>query len=70
VCFSVSGGHSGWLACAEHEVRNGFIVAQIAEILSAYDHVLVVFGGSHLLSQRPALEAMLGKPVTISTAVP
>jgi hypothetical protein len=50
--------------------RERFILTLIAESLDAYDHVLVVYGKSHLARQRPALQAMLGKPVRRETSPP
>ncbi|MBI3547643.1 MAG: hypothetical protein HY078_01190 [Elusimicrobia bacterium] len=44
-------------------IRDRFIVREIARALNDYDTVLVVFGHSHLATQRRALEAMMGPPV-------
>jgi hypothetical protein len=56
-----------------HEVgmaRERFIVALIAESIDEYDHVLVVYGKSHLARQRPVLQAMLGEPARRETLTP
>ena len=42
--------------------RDRFIVGLIAKYLNERKTVLIVFGKGHLVSQRPALEGMLGKP--------
>jgi len=51
------------LSAAVDLVRNRFMVDVIARTLRSHDRVLVVFGASHLTSQREAIEAMLGRPV-------
>lgn len=45
------------------DVRDRFIIGVIAEQLNAHGHVAIVYGGSHLATQRPALDAMLGPAV-------
>lgn len=47
--------------------RDRFVVRLIAQMLERHDRVLVVFGRSHLAQQRPALEEMLGPPLTQET---
>lgn len=42
--------------------RDRFIVSLIAKYLNERGTVLIVFGKGHLVSQRSALEGMLGKP--------
>jgi len=42
--------------------RDKFIVKVIAESLEKYKNVMITYGKSHLSSQRPALEELLGKP--------
>jgi hypothetical protein len=44
-------------------VRDRFTVDLIATHLAIEKYVLVVYGGSHFATQRPALEALMGKPV-------
>jgi hypothetical protein len=44
-------------------VRDRFIVQVIASHLATDKDVLVVYGGSHFATQRPAFELLLGKPV-------
>lgn len=47
--------------------RDRFVVRLTARLLERHDRVLVVFGRSHLAQQRPALEEMLGPPLTQET---
>jgi hypothetical protein len=42
--------------------RDRAIVQKTADLLESHSNVLVVFGASHLMTQLPALEALLGKP--------
>jgi hypothetical protein len=42
--------------------RDGFLLEQIAKHLNAGEDLVVVYGGSHLMILRPALDAMLGAP--------
>jgi hypothetical protein len=42
--------------------RDGFLLEVIARHLNAGENVLVVFGASHLMILRPALDEMLGPP--------
>jgi hypothetical protein len=42
--------------------RDAFLHEQVISFLRSGKTVLVVFGGSHLMIQRPALNAALGKP--------
>ena len=44
-------------------MRDRFTVQVIASHLAAEKDVLVVYGGSHFPTQRPAFEALLGKAV-------
>jgi hypothetical protein len=46
-----------------NRAREENIVEQIGALVHKYDRVLVIFGHSHLLIERRALERMLGKPV-------
>lgn len=47
--------------------RDRFVVKLTARMLDRHGRVLVVFGKSHLAQQRPALEEMLGPPLTQET---
>jgi len=42
-------------------IRDRAIVQTIERMLASYSRVLVVYGGSHLITQEPALESLLGK---------
>jgi hypothetical protein len=53
---------SNRIAAAISRSRDTFLLEAIAERLNAGETLLVVFGGSHLMIQRPALDAMLGSP--------
>ena len=44
-------------------VRDRAITAAIFRALDAYPVVAVVYGGSHLLTEEPALRARLGIPI-------
>lgn len=44
-------------------VRDQFTVELIARELASYGDVLVVYGGSHFATVRPAIERLLGPPV-------
>ena len=46
--------------------RDRFIVKIIAKSLKKYKNVMIVYGKSHLSSQRPAIEELLGKAHTTS----
>lgn len=49
------------LSAAVNLVRNRFAVALVAEKMTAHRRVLIVYGGSHFLMERRALERTLGK---------
>lgn len=49
------------LSAAINLVRNRFAVQLLAEKLNAHRAVLIVYGGSHFLMERRALERTLGK---------
>jgi hypothetical protein len=51
---------SNRVAAAVERSRNAFLLQAIADHLNKGESVLVVFGGSHLMVLRPALDAMLG----------
>ena len=53
---------SNKIAAAISRSRDAFLLDAIADRLNAGQSLLVVFGGSHLMIQRPALDAMLGPP--------
>jgi hypothetical protein len=62
------GGHgSNRIAAAISGVRDAFLLETIADRLNAGDTVLAVFGGSHLMILRPALDAMLGQPCYVGS---
>ncbi len=61
---------SNKIAAAISRSRDGFLIDAIAERLNAGESVLVVFGASHLLIQRPALDAMLGPPCYVGSELP
>ncbi len=46
------------------QIRNARTLRTIASSLNEHKIVMVVYGGSHLTVQAPALEDMLGKPVS------
>lgn len=50
------------IAYAVSKARDAYLHRMIIDHLSAKETVLVVFGGSHLMIHRPALDAVLGKP--------
>lgn len=58
---------SNRIAAAISGVRDAFLLETIADRLNADDTVLVVFGGSHLMILRPALDAMLGQPCYVGS---
>jgi hypothetical protein len=50
------------IAYALSRVRDAYLHELIIKHLNARESVLVVFGGSHLIIHRPALDAALGRP--------
>lgn len=50
------------IAYGVSKVRDAYLHELIIDRLNADKNVLVIFGGSHLLIQRPALDAVLGRP--------
>lgn len=50
------------IGAAVSRARDAHLVKQIAERLNQDGSVLVVFGGSHAVIDKPALDAMLGSP--------
>ena len=50
------------IAYATSRVRDAYLHNLIVAHLNAGESVLVVFGGSHLMIHRPALDAVLGRP--------
>jgi hypothetical protein len=58
---------SNRIAAAISRSRDAFLLDTIAGRLNAGETVLVVFGGSHLMIQRPALDAMLGPPCYVGS---
>lgn len=55
------------IAYAISRQRDAFLHHQVISHLNAGENVLVVFGASHLLIQRPALDAVLGSPCYVGT---
>jgi len=53
---------SNKIAYAISRARGAHLHEQIITQLAASDTLLVVFGGSHLMIQRPALDAAVGRP--------
>jgi len=51
-------------------VRDRFIVQRISALLASDKDLLVVYGGSHFVTQRPAFEVLLGKAVELRPADP
>ena len=58
---------SNRIAAAISRSRDAFLLDTIAERLNAGETLLVVFGRSHLMIQRPALDAMLGPPCYVGS---
>ena len=58
---------SNRIAAAISRSRDAFLLDAIAERLNAGESVLVVFGASHLMILRPALDAMLGQPCYVGS---
>lgn len=50
------------IGAAVSRARDAHLVTQIADRLNKDGSVLVVFGGSHAMIDKPALDAMLGRP--------
>lgn len=50
------------LSAAVNLVRNRFTVRLLGELLGRHRKVVIVYGGSHFLMERRALERALGKP--------
>jgi hypothetical protein len=64
---------SNQVAALISRARDGFLLRIIAQHLNAGEDVLVVFGASHLMILRPALDDMLGSPCYVGsdlTSVP
>lgn len=61
---------SNKIAAAISNVRDAFLLTAIADRLNAGESVLVVFGESHLMILRPALDAMLGRPCYVGSQFP
>jgi len=55
------------IAAAVSRARDAFLHEVIIRHLQAGNTVLVVFGGSHLMIQRPAFDAALGLPCYAGT---
>ena len=61
---------SNRIAFAISRARDAHLHKLIIGHLNAGESVLVVFGGSHLMIQRPALDAAIGQPCYIGTQLP
>lgn len=57
------------IAYAVSKARDTYLHRLIIEHLNAQESVLVVFGGSHLVIHRPALDTALGKPCYLGTSL-
>ena len=55
------------IAFAVSRARDAYLHKLIISHLNAGESVLVVFGGSHLMIQRPALDAAIGRPCYVGT---
>jgi hypothetical protein len=55
------------IAYAVSKARDAYLHRLIVDHLNANESVLVVFGGSHLLIHRPALDTVLGRPCYTGT---
>lgn len=53
---------SNAIAVAISQARAAFLQERIADHLNAGENLMVVYGGSHLMIHRPALDVMLGEP--------
>jgi hypothetical protein len=57
------------IAYAVSRARDAYLHRLIVDHLNSRENVLVVFGGSHLMIHRPALDAVLGSPCYSGTDV-
>jgi hypothetical protein len=57
------------IAYAVSRERDAYLHELIVAHLSAEETVLVVFGASHLMIHRPALDAVLGRPCYVATSL-
>jgi hypothetical protein len=57
------------IAYAVSKARDAYLHRLIIDHLKAKENVLVVFGGSHLMIHRPALDAALGRPCYTGTGL-
>ena len=55
------------IAYAVSRVRGAYLHELVVDHLNKKESVLVVFGGSHLMIQRPAFDAVLGAPCYVGT---
>src|SRR5262249_18611347 len=60
---------SNRIAAAISRSRDAFLLEIIAQHLNANERVMVVFGESHLMVLRPALDHMLGAPCYVGNAL-
>ena len=57
------------IAAAISRARDAYLHELVIAHLNDRESVLVVFGGSHLMIHRPALDAVLGPPCYVGTAL-
>jgi len=66
----MDGTHTQCIAATEGQVRDQNIFKTIRQALAKKNRVMVVYGASHFLTLRPALEALMGQPNIIPGAGP
>ena len=54
--------HAQRVSAAVNRIRDQHVVSQVQTAWRQHRHVLLVMGSSHLLTQLPALQSMLGEP--------
>lgn len=59
--------YSNRIAYAVSRARDSYLHQLIISHLKAKENVLVVYGASHLMIQRPALDAAIGRPCYVGT---
>ena len=55
------------IAAAISVARDSFLLERVADHLNRGETVMVVYGASHLMIMRPALDVMLGQPCYVGT---
>lgn len=58
---------SNRIAAAIGDARGAFVLEKIADDMNGGDSVIVVFGSSHLMKLKPALDRMLGAPCYVGS---